>query len=401
MNKKLMALAVASAVAAPAAFAQTSNVQIYGRASLGLDHYQAKGSNTPGGEMDGRLRVFDNSSRVGLRGTEALGGGLSAIFQIETGVNIDRGDNLGQGGQTNGSSGFWASRDSFVGLDSNFGRFTFGRQSIYWANGINNQTGANYVFGDLPWGDGTFGGSRLGRAQGTGAVSRQSNTFAYTTPTFGGINGTLSYSPNAQETVQTVGTSVDPDGRVFGVTLRGTWGPIYAQIDWVNNQGNTSLVNGFQPEWEGLKGGISWGYMPGARIGVIVARGETNSLDNGALDDEVNQLTWLVNWEHTFGNFQALAQVGAAGDLKDCDAATEAIRPCSNSKATGFLIGGRYLLSKRTWLFLTYQRVNNKENNFFDYVGGSRTSVNQPLAGQAQLYGNDPQHIALGIFHNF
>jgi predicted porin len=404
MNKKLMALAVASAVAAPAAFAQTSNVQIYGRASLGLDHYQAKGSPTAGGEMDGRLRVFDNSSRVGLRGTEALGGGLSAIFQIETGVNIDNGSNTGQGGQPNGSSGFWASRDSFVGLDSNFGRFTFGRQSIYWANGINNQTGANYIFGDLPWGDGTFGGSRMGRGTGgIGAVSRQSNTFAYTTPTFGGINGTLSYSPNAQETVQTIATSVDPDGRVFGVTLRGTWGPIYAQIDYVNNQGNTPLTAvTTQSEWEGLKGGLSWGYMPGARIGVIVARAEANNVENAALGDEINQLSWLINWEHTFGNFQALAQFGATGDLKDCDATTEAIRSCSNSKATGFLIGGRYLLSKRTWLFASYQKVNNKDNNFFDYVGGGRTSVNAAAgAGQLPLYGNDPQHIAIGIFHNF
>ena len=39
MNKKVMALAVASVLAAPAAFAQSSNVQLYGRAVLGIDNY--------------------------------------------------------------------------------------------------------------------------------------------------------------------------------------------------------------------------------------------------------------------------------------------------------------------------------------------------------------------------
>ena len=45
MNKKLMAVAVAGALAAPAvAFAQASSVQIYGRANLGIDTWQATGA---------------------------------------------------------------------------------------------------------------------------------------------------------------------------------------------------------------------------------------------------------------------------------------------------------------------------------------------------------------------
>lgn len=44
MNKKVMALAVASVLAAPAAYAQSSNVQLYGRAVMGIDSYQADGA---------------------------------------------------------------------------------------------------------------------------------------------------------------------------------------------------------------------------------------------------------------------------------------------------------------------------------------------------------------------
>ena len=284
MNKKVMALAVASVLAAPAAFAQSSNVQLYGRAVLGIDNYKADGARdqaalrhdpdrhdqrrwlelypgssgtaacTSGSSVDrkSRMRIFDNSSRVGLRGTEDLGNGLKAIFQIETGVNIDNGSNTGQGGQTNASSGFWASRDSFVGIDSNFGRLTFGRQSMYWANGVNAQFAANYINTEIPWTNGT----QLGRVSAQGATpARVSNTAQYTTPTFAGINGTLSYSPNAQEAVQegqTVtlvnatgglvpGITFKSDGYIWAATARGEWGPFYTQIDYAKVNGNTPL----------------------------------------------------------------------------------------------------------------------------------------------------------------
>src|SRR3989304_9501537 len=100
MNKKLMAVAVAGVLAAPAvAFAQASNVQLYGRANLGIDSYAATGAAAgAAADIKSRTRVYDAASRVGLRGTEDLGGGLKAIFQIETGINIDGGSHTGQGG---------------------------------------------------------------------------------------------------------------------------------------------------------------------------------------------------------------------------------------------------------------------------------------------------------------
>lgn len=151
MTRKALPLAVAAVFAGPTlAVAQKTTIEIYGRANLGFDHYQAKGSSVAGADRDGRFRVFENSSRVGFRGTEDLGGGLKALFQIESGVAMDSGNDLGQGGQTNESAGFWAPRDSFVGLDSNWGRLTFGRQSIYRANGVNAQFSSSYINSQVP-----------------------------------------------------------------------------------------------------------------------------------------------------------------------------------------------------------------------------------------------------------
>jgi predicted porin len=371
-------------------------VEIYGRANLGFDHYQAKGSSVTGADREGRFRVFEKSSRVGFRGTEDLGSGLRAIFQIETGVAIDSGNNLGQGGQPSTSKGFWASRDSFVGLDGSFGRLTFGRQSIYDRNGVNAQFASNRINTEIPWTD----GRQLGRISTGVAVGRVSNVVQYTTPAFGGFNATISYSPNAQEPVQNVGTGADTDGAIWGLTMRGTFGAFYGQVDYAQNNGNTALATGLQPEASFWKVGASWGYMPGARVGVIWVRTVNNDVANasGPANADVDQDGWTLNWEHTFGNLQLLAQYGQTGNMKGCTVTTTtAGTGCNDTKADALMLGARYFLSKRTWLYASYNQVDNQANNFADYTGSSITST----TGAPTPFGADPRILALGIFHAF
>ena len=414
MNKKVMAAAVAGVLVAPAAFAQSSNVQLYGRINGGLDYYQAKSATDLTQNRDGRFRVFDNSSRVGLRGTEDLGNGLKAIFQIESGVNIDNGvAQVGQGGQSNGSTGFWGTRDTWGGLQGNFGRITYGRQSMYWVNGVNAPFAGAWINTEIPWTNGT----NLGRVSGGGIVTaRVSNTIQYTSPTWAGNNFTLSWSPGFQETVQgqastaslsvgaggtvtsTTGTTAqDADGQIWAATWRGTFGPIYAQLDYANVHANTTNVGvgtSFQQKGQLYKAGVGWGYMPGARISAIWVRTSQN-MGTGLLPGQtVRKDGYTINWYHTFGNIQAMAQYGWTGDLKDC-AAVDALL-CSDSSAQAFMVGGRYLLSKRTWLYLSYNQVTNKANDFIDYTGAAQTSVNGNTP-----YGADPRILALGFFHHF
>jgi len=403
MNKKLMAAAVAGVLVAPAAFAQSSNVQLYGRINGGLDYYKAPGATitTPGIDLsrEGRLRVFDNSSRVGLRGTEDLGNGLKAIFQIETGVNIDAGGQQGQGGQTNVSTGFWGTRDTYGGFQASWGRLTYGRQSVYWVNGVNAPYAGAWINTEIPWTNGT----NLGRISGGGIVTaRISNTIQYTTPTWAGNNFTLSWSPGGnsglQETVQGKNQSIDADGQIWAATWRGTFGPIYAQLDYANVHANTTNVGApgvsFQQKGQLYKAGLGWGYMPGARISAIWVRTSQN-MGTGLLPGQtVRKDGYTINWYHTFGNIQAMAQYGWTGDLKNCAAVDALI--CSDSSAKAFMVGGRYLLSKRTWLYLSYNQVTNKSNDFIDYTGAAQTSVNGNTP-----YGADPRILALGFFHHF
>ncbi len=406
MRRTMIAAAVAGVVSASPALAQSSNVQLYGRVNIGLDNYEATGARSqgpiPGNAIDfeSRFRVFDSLSRVGLRGTEDLGNGLRAVFQIESGVNVDAGGTLGQNGLTNASSGTFASRDSFAGLDSAWGRITFGRQSIYWVNGELAQYFANYVNQEVPWTNGTM----LGRISRNGAaVARQANTVQYTTPTFAGFNATFSYSPNDQESVQN-NTTQDTDGQIWGATLRGRYGAFHGQFDYVLKEGNTNLTTGRQFEYDGYKLGIGWKYMPGANVSFIWVRNETNDALGVAPGQNVSQNGYTINWEHTLGNIQLLAQYGWLDSLKGC-AGTEGTAAgaagtvsCADTKAQAWLVGARYLLSKRTWLYLTWNEIDNESNQFSDWTGGNVTSVG---ATTLVPYGADPRLIALGVFHAF
>lgn len=95
-----------------------SNVTLYGIVDVGLRYGNAATSN------DDTLSVGSGqqrASRFGFRGTENLGGGLSASFQLESGFNADDGT-LGYGNRLFG-------RQSWVGLNGGFGSIRFGRQT--------------------------------------------------------------------------------------------------------------------------------------------------------------------------------------------------------------------------------------------------------------------------------
>lgn len=113
MNKKLIALAVASAVVAPAALADTSNVNIYGKVNVGVI-YDNKYSKA--GEREARIDNLSTSSRIGFKGEEDLGGGLKGFFQLESGVAPD-----------DASASGWATREGWVGLKGGFGSVGLGR----------------------------------------------------------------------------------------------------------------------------------------------------------------------------------------------------------------------------------------------------------------------------------
>ena len=116
MNKKVIAVAALSIVAYSQAKAQSS-VTLYGIVDTGVGYVHNSGGQSSQVRM---LPSNLSASLWGLKGTEDLGGGLSAIFTVESGFD-----------GTNGAlatPGKLFSRQAFVGISSQYGTLTFGRQ---------------------------------------------------------------------------------------------------------------------------------------------------------------------------------------------------------------------------------------------------------------------------------
>jgi predicted porin len=395
MQKKLLALAVASALAPAAAFAQQSTVEIYGRANLGLDTYEAKGSDVAGGanNFKSRYRIYDQGSRLGFRVNESLGGGMRAFVVLETGVNFDRGDNLGQtSSAANTSSGFWASRASYAGIGGDWGDVRFGRQDVWWSNGVIAQTGANYINTAA---DGVTTG---GFQSVTAPATRTANVVSYNTPTWGGFNASVYFAPNSSTDQNTgsEGTAYTGTGQkkasLYDITARYTGGPFRAQFDWAAHK-YLSTDPAPQREDSGMKLGVGWAYAPGSQISAVfekLTNKDAASLFGVGVEERKVDM-WLINWEHMLGQWQLLAQYLQTGDVKGLNADP------GQTKAKAYTIGAKYFLSKRTGVYASYNKIDNQANAWADYTGGAYSSANLGIANR----GADPTVMAVGMMHNF
>jgi len=450
MNKKLMAVAVAGALAAPVAMAQ-SNVTISGRMALGVDTYQATGNTQVGASgLQSRNRVWDNGSRVTIAGAEDLGNGLKADFYIETGFNADNGMLSANGSNntsltTSTNVGGLGSRIAYVGVSGGFGSLRFGRQHVFWTNGLADQSQTNYIQAGTPFQTASFGSG-----MGVG-ITRQPNTVQYISPNISGFQAIVSWSPNAQEGVQgttsanTLGTNTaaSANGRLWGLTAQWTGGPFQVAWDYVENKGNSTYVTTqsqiVQGKVEGQKYRGAWTYQPGAVLGLIYSQSEvTNggSTSTGFISaanglgvsagsmTTLKQSAWTINWEHLVGNTRLLAQYSKAGNIKGCNS-TETITSgmvghgqtgasaCDQTGAKSYMLGAQYLLSKRTSVNVSYNKIKNDGNYFADYTSGGNSSYLSTTNGGYLTVGNtgsstaqgmagaDPTMFGVGIQHNF
>jgi len=157
------------------AWGQASSVTLYGVADMGIVHE----SGAAAGSVTKATSGMMSGSRIGMRGREDLGGGAAAFFTLEGGVLMDTGAS-GQGGLLFG-------RQAYVGLDSNAGRLTLGRQYTTLA-----LAQAEYD----PFVTGLAGTSaNLISAGGRGGSNRMDNGIKYNLPgNLGGLEGELSYA---------------------------------------------------------------------------------------------------------------------------------------------------------------------------------------------------------------
>jgi predicted porin len=359
MKLKLIALAVA-AIASAAASAQTANVTLYGvvdtyianvRASSGRTAANAVVASASTNQMDaGGL----SGSRFGFRGSEALGGGLNAVFTLEAGVNSDVGSSA-QGGLLFG-------RQAFVGLNGGFGSVTAGRQ----------YSPIFYVFADSD-SDGLSNFSPVTHQMlsNNGAQSasqnRVNNALVYASPNMGGfgVRGMWGFGESP------AGTSA---GRVLGFNATYANGPIFAGVGYSDQKSATGAS-------------VSRGLAAGGSFDAGVAKisADYYAWKNPSSDAKVK--SFVVGANVPLGAASLVAQVG---QFKNSGAANS-----FKGKQSVFNLGANYAFSKRTDAYFRYVSANNNAAGNLDYIGVGGPAI------AATTFGADKRAIAVGMRHRF
>jgi predicted porin len=352
MNKKLIALAVAGACVAPAAMAQTANpVTLYGRIYATFENVQATGGT--GADVPSRNRISDQSSYLGVKGTEDLGGGLKAVFQLETGFAPDA------------NSTVFANRNSGVGLQGAWGTVMMGR----WDTPYKVTTIAVDPYGDLTIGDITdaMSGSGIRNVQGE-FDRRDQNVVQYWSPNWAGFEFRASYSANETRTA-----TVNPRSNGASLTWKG--GPIYVGYAY-HELYDTAYGT---PVLAKQQANAIFGYID---IGAFRIGADVNKNMRTGLTD---QNAWLGNVVWTIGNNQLSYQ---HQDMKNGEVSTIATQPHCKVDTLGW----QYNFSKRTFFLAQYSTIDNNATSTCNF---GTNGIGLTSAGQ------DPKGISLGLRHVF
>ena len=290
-----LALAVLALLGSTAAFAQSS-VTLYGRVNTTVERQELGNVKTTG--------LFDNNSRFGFKGTEDLGGGLKAGFQLESGFSSDTG--------ASDARGFFA-RQSEVNLSGGFGAVRLGNfiaESYYatadYVSMHNHDTGSSS--------DALYAG-----------VMRDVNKIGYRTPTFGGL--TIDAAVSLHE------------------APAGTSGKNAFDLAANYNLGALALGAGYSKQGDVNQFAARALYTFGAfTVGGYVQRDE-----NGHSWASGKRNSFRLAGAYNLGASEFHVNVGRAGEYKNTP----------DSDATQYTLGYNYNLSKRTKVYGYYTRVSN------------------------------------------
>lgn len=356
MKKSLIALAVLATAGVASA---QSSVTLFGI----VDATLAVGN----GSIADRTQLTNsgyNSSRLGFRGTEDLGGGMSASFWLEAGLNNDNGtggsnntNNQASGAVANGG-GLNFNRRSTVSLAGGFGEIRLGRDYTpqFWNLTVFDPFGTNGVGSTQ-----TLGSIITGQT-----AVRASNSIGYFLPgKLGGLYGQVQYymGENASNaTNATTAVNISDDGTGYGLRIGYAAGPLNIALATSKTTFRLADVN---------QSNLGAQYDFG--MAKLMAHMSKDSAGN------VDATGYLVG---------ALIPVGA-GEIRLAYSQHEAEAGAANPSSTKIAVGYVHNLSKRTALYTTFANVKNK--------GGAAAALN----GSVTAPNSTSKGYDFGVRHSF
>lgn len=341
MNKILPGLALVAACTAASA---QSSVTLFGSVDTRVAHGQ--------GSISSKTQLASSgasANKIGLRGTEDLGGGLSASFWFEAAYASDNGtgaatdvNNQGLGSSPPGTQGLVFNRRSTVSLAGRAGELRLGRDftPILWSQAIYDP----FLYLGV-------GITQIATNVGGPTGVRASNSISYFTPnTLGGFYGQLMHFRGENPS----GTPTSGDGT--GTGFRGGYGS--GPLDVSVAVQKTTYASG-----DIKSANIGGSYDFGVLKAVVLAQ----------RDEVVNRVTgkgWMV---------AGRAPVGV-GEVKLSLSSYKGTLASASRETDKISLGYVHNLSKRTAVYGTYARLRNKGGATEGLNGGS-TAANKGASG--------------------
>jgi predicted porin len=456
MQKKLLAVAVAGALAAPAvAFAQSA-VTISGALNLWYESAGASGatnSTTPTStvstfDVKTRDRISDgNGSNIRFTATEDLGGGIAGFGQVESAVLCNaqtRNDDLGNPGQASTSPQTacgWATRNSGVGLrGAAWGEILMGIWDTHYTESYavdsQNVKGGSHSsslamlnsFGTAGWatGAGSLGGATIG--------NRLSNVIRYQSPDWAGFNFRASMARPTDDKVPVTAGSVTEGAknRAWNIVPTYSKGPVYVAWSYLKDKDiigtGGALYTGATvagvPGGPTFAGGTTGGALYtitsnrlhgaytfpfGLRLGLILDASKIEAKASGTTGaTELKKRTFSLPISWTSGPHAVFATYAVSSKLKGSinggDLSTISVTPSgvgtsaqtmdSGTGAKFYSLGYQFDLSKRTNIHVAYAQIKNDSLAGYDFFSNTVGMANGN-------FGADPRIISLGVRHAF
>lgn len=304
-----------------------------------------------------------NGSRLGVRGSEDLGGGLRAFFTLESGINVDDG--------TTGQGAFWG-RQAFVGLATPYGQVSLGRQygslyalsdefSAFSNNGIAASTAVIGGFGGYEPVRGSDASGSL-----NGGPSRVNNSVKLETLNYGGFKAgaLVGLGEQAGGTNQT--RTADIYGRYTGNGFDG-------MLSYVDDKKASTGLN-----VRTISAAGAYDIANGTRVLAGVIKSDDRSVANA---DGIGY--WLG------GDYRVGANTFKAQYVES------KLQGSGDGKTQAFGVGYQYDLSKRTALYSSLTRFKN------DGVGYAARSAALVPAGLTSSGEGNITEFVTGIRHSF
>src|SRR5215471_6754631 len=346
MRARQAALAIVFALSATA-HAQPASVTLYGRLNLDMEVVNGKqgGTGCPDNcPNPNQYRLNSNASMFGVRGVESLGGGLNAIFQVESKLFLDTG------------GGILAGRESFLGMQSPYGTVRFG----FFLSPYDD---IEPIFGNAPtlttsilstgalWAQ-----AYLGPALAGGFDGRLPNSVRYDSPTISGFNGSVQYS--TAEGSPTTSSGILSTGGFY------TNGPLQlgAAYELHHNIRGTvaeplsdqafSIAGGYQ--FEGVRVGAVYERL---RYDITPSTDLTRNFYGVGVTLDVGPGLLYAYWGRA-GNGG-----GSAADGSNVGGLVKGV----NTGATQWEVSYTYPLSSRTLVYAGYVKIDNQSNAAYTF----------------------------------